>query len=580
VSVSALSRNLRVWLVLAVSLSCVLTWVVCSRAWGSVSLSYQLVGSIHAGLVDPTDLTVDQSTGDVYVIDLGTNTVHRFYASGKPAPFSASASYIENNQLLGTSTGGFSFGYPTNGIVVDGSNGPAKGDLYITDSGNGHVAVFGSDGSFLGDLDTALATPMSGGEPCGLAVDGSGNVFVGWSTEIGHGGGHVDEFKPTDSDPADDVFVGQLENLGNICSVAAGTKGETFVNTFPSGSGPLLSYEASQFGLPAPVSTEVASSGSGFAVDPDGGHLFTVSGSDVVERDSTGAPIGEPFGSIETQPLGGLAVNGALEKVYVSSEEISTGAKRIDIFEVPKPDAPSVDSESVASVTSSSAQFNGEINPHVLSSIYYLEYGITTDYGQREPVSGHESVLKEGLFSDQPVATVYVQGLLPETTYHYRFVAHNAFGGPGGTTTDGLDHTFTTQGTGSLFMLPDDRGWEMVSPVEKNGVDLGDALGGSDVMQAALDGNSITFVADGAFASSQGSPTGAQYFSVHDGPGDWSTQGIATPMNSFSYATVGGGGPYKAFSANLQSALELSFNSGAEVTNPPLTPGAPAGYQN
>ena len=43
-------------------------------------------------------------------------------------------------------------------------------------------------------------------------------------------------------------------------------------------------------------------------------------------------------------------------------------------------------------------------------------------------------------------------------------------------TTDGPEHAFTTQATGSAFVLPDGRAWEMVSPPNKNGAVL-EAIG-------------------------------------------------------------------------------------------------------
>ena len=52
---------------------------------------------------------------------------------------------------------------------------------------------------------------------------------------------------------------------------------------------------------------------------------------------------------------------------------------------------------------------------------------------------------------------------LPETEYHYRVIATNANG-----STPGPDQTFTTFPVLSLG-LPDDRGYELVSPAQKNG---------------------------------------------------------------------------------------------------------------
>ena len=61
-----------------------------------------------------------------------------------------------------------------------------------------------------------------------------------------------------------------------------------------------------------------------------------------------------------------------------------------------------------------------------------------------------------------------VQGLLVDTTYHFKVLAENEISKEEGELMEGKEETFTTRGTGE-FVLPDNRQWEMVSPPEKNG---------------------------------------------------------------------------------------------------------------
>jgi hypothetical protein len=137
--------------------------------------------------------------------------------------------------------------------------------------------------------------------------------------------------------------------------------------------------------------------------------------------------------------------------------------------------------------------------------------------------------------------------------------------------------------------LPDGRGWEMVSPVDKNGgqIDPAGALAGGGVLQAAADGASITYGSAASFGpGAYGAPPASQYISRRNA-GGWSTENITTPLYSGSYGTAPEGTPYRLFSTDLARGLLLNGHhcrgegEGCAVPNPPLAgTGAPPGYQN
>jgi hypothetical protein len=130
--------------------------------------------------------------------------------------------------------------------------------------------------------------------------------------------------------------------------------------------------------------------------------------------------------------------------------------------------------------------------------------------------------------------------------------------------------------------LPDNRAWEMVSPLEKNNSGMRgiDENSGGGVVQASADGSSITYVSPGSFLNPQGAPSGSQYLSTR-GSEAWSTQNITTPMVSYTYARAGEGTPYEAFSSDLARRLLINGQETWPVENPPLPgTGAPPGYQN
>jgi hypothetical protein len=136
--------------------------------------------------------------------------------------------------------------------------------------------------------------------------------------------------------------------------------------------------------------------------------------------------------------------------------------------------------------------------------------------------------------------------------------------------------------------LPDGRGWEMVSPIEKNGgrVDPPETIAKGGDLQAAAQGSLITYSSATSFAGGAGAPIGSQYLGTRIA-GGWATQNVTQPLFSGSFHFPDQGVPYRIFSIDLSRALLLNGDrcrTEAEecpVANPPL-PGAdaPAGFQD
>jgi hypothetical protein len=108
------------------------------------------------------------------------------------------------------------------------------------------------------------------------------------------------------------------------------------------------------------------------------------------------------------------------------------------------------------------------------------------------------------------------------------------------------------------FTLPDGRGWEMVSPGDKNGGSIQGAGGifGGGVFQAAAGGSAITYSSSSSFGDGQGSPGGSQYLSLRGSAG-WSTENITLPTESGAYGIDPDGVPYQLFSTDLGTAIML-----------------------
>lgn len=241
-------------------------------------------------------------------------------------------------------------------------------------------------------------------------------------------------------------------------------------------------------------------------------------------------------------------------------------------------------------VTATSANLRAEINPGGLSTTYRFQYLRRATYlGNGESFAGASATPEAflGFSATYEPAFAHVGGLTPSTSYEYRVVATNSSSPPGGTA--GEPRSLTTQESSPSFGLPDSRGWEMVSPPEKNGGSIqgfGQNRGGG-VLQAATQGGAITYSSAASFGEApEGAPPASQYV-ARRGASGWTTQNVTAPTVSGAYGAGAIGVPYQTFSEDLARGLMLNGvhcrgeGSGCPVDAPaPAGSGAPAGYQN
>lgn len=96
---------------------------------------------------------------------------------------------------------------------------------------------------------------------------------------------------------------------------------------------------------------------------------------------------------------------------------------------------PTATTEAAISVGETTAMLKGQVNPNGSATTYQFEYGLTTSYGTKVPVTA-ESI---GSGNSKLLLVKEITGLKGNTPYHFRISATNAYG-----TTPGLDKTFTT----------------------------------------------------------------------------------------------------------------------------------------
>jgi hypothetical protein len=259
---------------------------------------------------------------------------------------------------------------------------------------------------------------------------------------------------------------------------------------------------------------------------------------------------------------------------------------------------PGIPSLFVEGVTSTGAAPHASINPNGTATTYRFEYLTQAAYEAnleaeppREPFAGASfaPVGGAGLVGsgNSPVpVSQQLAHLAPATGYRYRVRATNS----AGESTISLTRPFATQAPTNVFELLDHRGWEMVSPIDKDGgaIQPPGTVSGGGVFQAASQGSSFTFSSADSFGpGALGAPSGSQYVVAHGGAG-WDVENVTTPLLSGSYGSDPNGVPYQLFAGNLDSSLLSNgercrgeASGECPVANPSLPgSGAPAGYRD
>jgi hypothetical protein len=266
-------------------------------------------------LLEPEGMAVDQATGDLLVIDREARTVSRYNADGTPADFSALGTNVVDGAGGADKTpqGHFVFGGPGEvQIAVDNSGGAADGDIYLTQAGAKVIDIFGAEGSYLGQLTGSSEGSFT--EPCGVAVDPAGNVYVG------DFGGSIHKFEPAANPPVNGDNVANFP-FAHACAVAAGggpTDGFIFAAHFGEAAAKLDSTtgeEKYEFG---------AESTATLAVNRADGHVFTAQNMEVREFDASGASSATELSSTQRfSETTGLAIDETSGNPFVTHVGVS-----------------------------------------------------------------------------------------------------------------------------------------------------------------------------------------------------------------------------------------------------------------
>ncbi len=423
-------------------------------------LSTSFNGSGSTALSDPQGVAIDQSTGEVYVIDSANNRVEIFSASGAfISAFGANVGGPGINTctagcVAGTAgSGNGQFTEPTQ-VAVDNSTG-IPGDVYVFDQGNERIEVFNAKGEYQSQVtkaDLVATNPPGGAGPLvGIAIDGDGNLWI-YGTKKGEGvqAGIMYEFPPGGPSPGRFSFT---TNYGTSPGLAVDSSGDLFVIR-----GIPLVEKFTGSGNDVGTVTQEGPNPTGLAVDSASGDLYVDRGNtvehyafsgpaEVSEQGSaactfapdseTGCPATDVFGSESGRPAlsagAGVAVEPMSSDVYVAD----AANNRVDIF-VPAT-LPDTTTGAPTAVTKTTALLHGTVNPDGIE-VTSCEF----EWGTEPGVYPHTAACSPAPGSgNAPIAvSAELTTLTANTTYHYRLAATNATGDT--TNKDGREESFTT----------------------------------------------------------------------------------------------------------------------------------------
>ncbi len=533
-------------------------------------------------LEKPQGIAVNEESGDVYVADQGAAGQHgrvavfdkeghflfEFNGSGAlPGEEHAAGSLKRTGEI---ETGRFE---EPQAIAVDNTcllrklskteceaQDPSDGDVYVEDAGEKHLVIdkYSPAGEYLGQISEGEET---GGKKHfaqsldGVAVDPQGDVWVYQETlrlqkyDSATPNAFLEAKRPL-SVPGSGEPGLAIDAQGNFyldyIEVAGGKVMHRVAKVSPAG-------EAIEFEL---LKEDTFSLGA----DRLTGNVVLANHKSLVVLDSALEEV-ERLGEGDLSEASGIGVDSSSGTIYAADAGASASAAVL-VFGAAAPTTPKVQRESFANVTSSGARLEAQINPRSeegeAQTSWQFQYGRCAS-ALSCPQSGYEASVPAPagqLPADFELHTVTasLEGLAPGTAYHFRALARNGHGEGQA----GAEEILLTQGTGGALGLPDDRGWELVSPPEKLGA-LIEPIAETGVVQAAAGGQAISYLANAPTeAQPQGYSNEVQVLSRR-GHASWSSLDIAIPHTSPTGLANGPGPEYKFFDRELQLAAVQPF---------------------
>jgi hypothetical protein len=516
---------------------CVLVgWLVWSAAPALALVKHEYLTQL-TGFQNPVGLAIG-SNSDLYVADEGGKTIDRFDSSHGPLAFSAVESYVEGNKLTGTPTGAggsvVQFADPTDVALNE-----TTGEIYVVDAGMQVVDIFTSSGEYLtqlipGSSMKRLAINQATGDvymevASGLMVFDSLNKYVGESepapkisekaTNWYFGDVAVDgQTGNVYFDPASQGAGGAVQ-LYSASEIVSGAPVETSAPEFTGMETPLGYFDpfASQF--------------SRIALNQGTGQLFFLdewskvvdefadSSEEVYEGQLTG-----PF----TKPQA-VAIDPSSGDVYVAD---ASGV--VDVFGPDMQVAPVVEDQAVSATTSDSAKLSALVITGKEPATYHFEYETGgTGSKSKTPsltVRGNHYISAEvgGLTPD----TEYHFRLVAENSVGVSTTTISTF------RTLPVPLDLLDDRVYEMVTPIDKEDAEVYVPMTENIGNVGENYGTLHPSRPASDGNAVVYEADPTHSGggeSSGNGIGSAYLATRSPEGGWSQASIQPPGRRGTY---------------------------------------------
>jgi hypothetical protein len=530
---------------------------------------------------NPSGIAVDEATQEIYVVDPLQERVERFKPNG-------SGGYEFASEFKVRSPGA---------IAIDNSPGSeSEGDVYVVGAKEkdaepderDFISKFTPSGELI--YKKSLFKNKEDKEECdeeleavsGVAVDSSGRLWVDWGE-----GGNIDGFSDAEANrcipslQAEEALDRVEEVGGEPCLSRAGfaiaPDDEDFYlghekanglgecseeSTTPTAVAKLAGSQASGVGKAVVTSLDREDT-TGLATDDATGEVYADDATSVAAFAPDGSFI-QRFGEGELSGAGSLAVDHASEQVLVAEEH------QIAVFVGEEAGAPVIDSVYAQDVEPSKTDLFAEIDPHGEETEYEFQYGTVSCLGEPSPCTGSSRGRIPAGFGDAQVKAE-LTGLLANTTYYYRVLAHNNKGSA--ESAQSADTFFTTLPSAE-GLLADHREWELVSPAEMHGAAAEPISREGALIEASADGDGIAWTASAPVSGeAQGNrrPEPVQVISSR-GSEEWSSKDIATPHNRGEGIEPGEAAEYRFFSSDLSLALVQPQVPSEPLEDPPLSP--------
>ncbi|MFI4992088.1 MAG: NHL repeat-containing protein [Solirubrobacterales bacterium] len=388
--------------------------------------SFGSKGSGDGQFNEPTGVAVNETSGDVYVVDKGNNRVEYFSSSGE-----------YEGQFDGSEAPTGAFSSPE-GIAVDNScvGGTLECadesvlDVYVVDTGHHVIDKFSPGGKYLGQLTGTGPLDSFSGE-LGLAVDPSGDVWVDEEN------GTVDEFNNGKSN----LFLSK-RSMGFALNPGIAVDGEAHVYVIDAEGDVNFEKEELSIGYRTPPAPPCHCD-TGVAVDT-GGDVYVDERTGAREYTRKEGLIATPFSSGELTGGVGIAVNSGTGPTFnpAGAGDVYVADTAADMVRIFNPHGARIEAcgggggvQPQVIIVGEGTKLCAVVNPNGESiEGCRFEFGETSAYSNVFPCSPEPPYT-----GGQVQVEASLSGLRPGATYHYRVVLTTKNG-----TLDGSDHEFST----------------------------------------------------------------------------------------------------------------------------------------